>query len=111
MSERLKFFGHSTPRELIQIYGSPLYVYNEQILRNQCRKLKSSFKYPLVKFHFSMKSNSNINLLRIMKSEGIFVDAMSPGELFIAEASGYTSDEIIYVCNNVSADEMLLAVK
>ncbi len=36
---------------------------------------------------------------------------MSPGELFIAQSSGYKSDEIIYVCNNVSADEMLLAVK
>ena len=36
-----------------------------------------------------MKSNSNINLLKILKSEGILVDAMSPGELFMAEASGF----------------------
>ena len=58
-----------------------------------------------------MKSNSNINLLRIIKSEGIYVDAMSPGELFIAQTSGFKHDEIIYVCNNVSSDEMLLADK
>ena len=58
-----------------------------------------------------MKSNSNIHLLKIIKSEGILVDAMSPGELFVAEASGFTNNEIIYVCNNVNVDEMLLAIK
>ena len=58
-----------------------------------------------------MKSNSNIHLLKIIKSEGILVDAMSPGELFVAEATGFKNNEIIYVCNNVNVDEMLLAIK
>ena len=34
MIESCNFFGDSTPRELTQTYGSPVYIYNEGILRN-----------------------------------------------------------------------------
>ena len=37
MNEQENFFGVSTPRELTQIYGTPIYIYNEQILRRKCR--------------------------------------------------------------------------
>jgi diaminopimelate decarboxylase len=36
---------------------------------------------------------------------------MSPGEIYIEEAAGFTADKILYISNNVSAEEMAYAVK
>ena len=43
--------------------------------------------------------------------EGCHADAMSPGELYMNKLAGFTADNLLYVCNNVSADEMRNAVE
>ena len=94
----------------MQQYGSPLYVYNESILRQRCREIRSLLTYGKFDVHYSIKANNNIELLKIIRDEGLHSDAMSPGELFIAQQAGFSNKEILYVCNNVSADEMAAAV-
>ncbi len=105
-----RFFGDTDPMDLIQDYGSPLYVYNESILRERCREIRSLMSYPNFEVHYSVKANNNIELLKIIKDEGICSDAMSPGELFIAQKAGFKKNEILYVCNNISTEEMANAV-
>lgn len=39
-TDACSFYGRHTPRELAETYGTPLYVYNENILRQRCRELK-----------------------------------------------------------------------
>jgi len=92
--------------ELIETYGSPLYVYDEAILRKRCNELKNLLPGFNLKINYSIKANSNPSLLKIVLDEGLNVDAMSPGELYLEELAGFTSDRILYVCNNVSAEEM-----
>jgi diaminopimelate decarboxylase len=41
-----RFFGHSDPYALVETYGSPLYVYNESLLRQRCRDMKQLVEYP-----------------------------------------------------------------
>lgn len=106
---RLHFFGSATPEVLMQTYGSPLYVYNEAVLRSACRDLIGLSKHPGFRVNYSAKANANLALLRIIREEGCLVDAMSPGELHLNRLAGFTSDEMLYVCNNVSADELRLA--
>ncbi len=43
---------------LVQEYGSPLYVYEESVLRSQFRQLRSGFPEELLSIHYSMKANS-----------------------------------------------------
>ena len=38
-TDSLHFYGRHTPRELAETYGTPLYVYNENVLRQRCRDL------------------------------------------------------------------------
>lgn len=106
-----RFFEGLSPIELIEKYGSPLYVYNERILKDRCREVKRLLKYPKFEVQFSAKANSNLKLLKIVKEEGLHVDAMSPGEIYIQMKAGFTADEIFYVSNNVSAEEMKFAVE
>ncbi len=111
VTDAQKFFASSTPMELVEIYGSPLYVYSERILRERCRELKGLSSHPGFCVSYSAKSNANLSLLRIIRSEGLAVDAMSPGELAVHIAAGFATDEITYVCNNVSAEEIRNAVE
>ena len=105
------FFGPHTPKKLAERFGSPLYVYNEALLRARCREMKSLSDLPNFHVHYSAKANANPALLKIIRSEGLRVDAMSPGELFLEEQAGFTPEEIIYICNNVSAEELRLPLE
>ena len=98
-------------KEIIR-YGSPVYAYDETILRNNCKDLLSfatkleEILHTKVRMHYSTKSNSNLTLMKIIKEEGLSVDCMSPIELAIDEKVGFTKEDILYVCNNITAEEM-----
>lgn len=96
--------------QLIEKYGSPLYVYDEKILRKRCKEVKELLKEIDFKVNYSAKANSNIELLKIIKSEGINVDAMSIGEMFVEMNAGFKAENIMFICNNVSAEEMKYAI-
>ncbi|MDR1913907.1 MAG: diaminopimelate decarboxylase [Clostridiales bacterium] len=106
VTDSLRFFNDTDPFALVSAYGSPLYVYNERILRNLCRELKNMCPYPQFHVHFSVKANGNPTLLKIIREEGLQVDAMSPGEIFLEEAAGFIPEDIFFVSNNISEYEM-----
>lgn len=110
VTDKSGFYGSTNPVELIEEYGSPLYVYNEKILRKRCREMKNLIKYPNFTVQFSAKANSNLTILKIIREEGLYVDAMSPGEIFIQLKAGFTPDQIFYISNNVSEEEMKFAI-
>lgn len=106
VTDNLDFFKGHSPYDLIEKYGSPLYVYNESIIRKRIKELKNMMSYKNVEIHYSAKANSNISILQIVKEEGIFVDAMSPGELYAESLAGFSNDKIFFVSNNMSREEM-----
>lgn len=111
VTDKLDFFQGVDPTELAEKYGTPLYVYNERILRERCRDLKNLVTYPNFVVDYSAKANGNLAFLQIVKSEGLEVDAMSPGEIYVEKMAGFKPHEIFYICNNVSEEEMLYAIK
>ena len=103
-TDKVRFFGNTTPQELAAQYGTPLYVYNEDVLRRRCRELLGLSSLPGFHVNYSAKANTNLALLRIVREEGCHADAMSPGELHINKLAGFTPDRLMYLCNTVSAD-------
>ena len=110
VSAEKNFFGSSDPVQLARQYGTPLYVYNENILRSRCRDLKGLIPYSNFTVNYSLKANSNPELVKIVRSEGLRADAMSPGEIFINLMAGYRPEEILYISNNVNEDEFSYAI-
>lgn len=108
---RTNFYGGTDPQKLVEKYGSPLYVYNESILRKCCRDMKNLVPVEGFTADYSVKANSNLHLLKIVREEGLEADAMSPGEIHVLLAAGFRPDQILFVCNNVSADEMRFAME
>ena len=105
------FFEGLCPFQLVEEYGSPIYVYNERVFRTRCREMANLVTYPNFKVNYSVKANSNLTLLKIAREEGLCADAMSPGEIYVERQAGFTPDEIFYISNNVSAEEMAYAVE
>lgn len=98
--------------KILKNYGSPCYVYDKKILEKRCNDMKN-FQDILekelskkVSMHYSTKANSNPTILQIVEQSGLSVDAMSPVELLLDRNAGFSSDRILYVCNNISAEEM-----
>ncbi len=115
MSQELKMagrqlFGQFNPQDLIDKYGSPLYVYDEETFRTRCREMKQLVDYPGFTANYSIKANSNLTLLRIAHEEGLYADAMSPGEIFFLEKAGFEPEKIFFIPNNVDASEFRYAV-
>ncbi|NLX71377.1 MAG: diaminopimelate decarboxylase [Clostridiales bacterium] len=109
-TQETNFFGNTNPRELLDKYGSPLYVYNEMILRKRCREIMELVDYQKYKVNYSAKANSNLHLLKIIHEEGLHADAVSYGEIYVLEMAGFKPQEILFTSNNISKDEMELAI-
>jgi diaminopimelate decarboxylase len=105
-TDSLHFFGNNTPQQLVAVYGSPLYVYNEKILRRSCRDMRNLSAHPGFRVNYAAKANSNPALLRIIRDEGCLVEAMSPGELHMALHAGFLPEQILYACINVAEEEL-----
>lgn len=96
--------------ELVKEFGSPLYIYDEQTLRIRCREMRDLLPNKNLRVNYSAKANSNVELLKIIREEGLDVDAMSPGEIYLEQLAGFEPNQIFYISNNVSANEMLFAI-
>ncbi len=96
-------------------YGSPIYIYDNDILKNRIDNI-SKFREELekeldgskVSIHYSSKANNNPAILKAVKESGLYVDAMSPLELDLDKKCNFNNEEILYVCNNISKEEMKL---
>ncbi len=110
-TEQTNFYGNSNPSKLVEQYGSPLYVYNEAILRKCCRDMKNLVPVEGFTADYSIKANANLHILEIVREEGLDADAMSPGEIHVLLKAGFSPEQILFVCNNVSAEEMAFAVE
>lgn len=95
--------------ELVEQFGSPLYVYDEQIIRERFRTLNECIGYPHKRIHFAMKANSNPHVLNILREEGCYIDAVSIGEIFIALKCGYEPERILFTGINLSMDDIYYA--
>lgn len=108
--EQADFFKGNDPEKIAQEFGTPLYVYNEDIIRDRMKRVANVItKYPY-KANYSCKTNTNLEILKIALSVGVNADAMSEGEMRMLLKAGFTPERIFYVCNNVSADEMRFAI-
>jgi len=100
-------------KHLAEQYGTPLYAYDYEIIKNNYSKLKSAFdkNYPNNTIHYSVKANSNIHILRIFKELGCGADCSSPFELYLASLAGFNNNKILYTGNYESNDDLAEASK
>jgi diaminopimelate decarboxylase len=99
--------------ELVEKFGTPLYLYDEATVRNHCREFKREFirRYPDTTVVYAGKAFLHSALVSILKEEGLGLDIVSVGEMHIAEMVGFPTDSIVFHGNNKSAEELRMALK
>ena len=97
--------------ELAEEFGTPLYVYDEKVLRVSCGEMRGLLPNKNFRVSYSAKANGNIEILKIVRDEDLDVDAMSPGEIYIQQEAGFASGQIFFVSNNASASELKYAIE
>lgn len=100
--------------DLAKKYGTPLYVLDENMIRENCEKFKKSIdnyysNNGLV--CYASKAFSCKEIYRIMKDEDMGVDTVSIGEMYTAISAGFPSEKIYLHGNNKTADELKFAVE
>jgi diaminopimelate decarboxylase len=79
-------FDPATLTRLAREHGTPLWVYDAATIRQRIADLRS-----FDSIRYAQKANANTHLLRLMREQGVVVDAVSRGEIERALAAGYTS--------------------
>ena len=97
--------------ELAEKFGTPLYVYSENRIKENYKKIYNSFKKFNVEIRYACKANSNISILKILKSLGSGLDVVSVGEIYLGILAGFDSEKIIYTGVNRGYEEIDFAVQ
>ena len=99
--------------ELKSQYGTPLYVYDENMLVNQCRTFINNFKSSRFSTEvlFASKAFSCLEVLRIANREGLGVDVVSLGEIHTAYKAGYDMRRAYFHGNNKTREELQYALE
>ena len=109
------FLGGCAAEALAAEFGTPLYVYEEETIRRQCRLLREGFPgrdgVPPPEFHYAMKANPNPAILRVLQAEGMGVDTVSPFEVRLSLELGFRPDQILFTGNNTSDAELREAIE
>jgi diaminopimelate decarboxylase len=108
--DNILFIGGVSARDLVDEFKSPLYVYEEETIRERARELKIAISYENKEIKFACKANTNIEIMKILRDEGLGIDAVSPGEIFAALAAGFSPARILFTTNNVLWEEIEYAV-
>jgi len=97
---------------LAREFGTPVYVMSEQRLRENYRRLHGALsrRYSRIRVYYSAKANTSLSVLKVLESEGAYLDAVSPGEVFLALEAGFSPDRILFTGTSVRDDELRFLV-
>jgi diaminopimelate decarboxylase len=91
-------------QELLTNYGSPLYVYDLEILRHTIGHITRAI--PGASFYFAAVTNGNVSLLKTFQEMGWGLHANTPGDIYLAQHAGFSPKQIVYSGSNLSSAEM-----
>ncbi len=92
-----KLFCEDVPiRALAETYGTPLYVYSKATLLHHLRAIQTAFAEVKPLICYSIKTNGNIHLCKLMAEAGSGFDVTSGGELYRALTAGGVGDKIVF---------------
>ncbi|MEO6916087.1 MAG: diaminopimelate decarboxylase [Chitinophagaceae bacterium] len=92
---------------LAQEFGTPLYVYHAEKIKEQYDKLKSAFQESNARFFYACKALSNINIIKYIESLGASLDCVSINEVRLGLKAGFPPERILFTPNCVDFNEIV----
>src|SRR5579871_1138820 len=97
--------------ELAAKYGTPLWVYSKRTLLHHIRQIQIAFAEVDPVICYSVKSNSNLGILKVMQQAGSSFDVVSGGELYRVKAAGADTSKVVFAGVGKTDDEIRFALE
>ena len=98
-------------QDIAKKYGTPTYCYSYDRLKKNINNFQKNFRSFSPLICFAVKSNTNINLIREIKSFGLGADVVSKGELMMALKAGVSPKKIVFSGVGKTSEEISFAVE
>jgi diaminopimelate decarboxylase len=94
--------------ELAKTYDTPLLVYEEKSIRDQCRRYMGAFAEHTQDFEiiYASKAFSAVAIAELVLEEGLSLDVSSGGEYHVAKVAGFPPEKIFFHGNNKTREEL-----
>ncbi len=103
------YLGKEDASRMAAKYGTPLFIYSQDQIRTNLHTLHRAFeKYTSleVRVYYAMKANPHMDILKALNEEGVWIDAVSPGEINRANKSGFSEEKIFFTGTSVSSEDL-----
>ncbi|PKR78899.1 diaminopimelate decarboxylase [Halalkalibacillus sediminis] len=113
MNSNYLHIGGISALDLIDKYGTPLFVYDIERVRENARSFVHTFQKLEVPFQvaYASKAFSSIAMLQVAKQEGLSLDVVSEGEIYTAIEADFPREKIHLHGNNKSEAELRMAIE
>lgn len=110
--EKKPFITLEQAQRIIADVPTPFHIYDEKGIRENARLLNKAFAWNKgYKEYFAVKATPNPYILKILQEEGCGVDCSSYTELMLAEACGFSGQDIMFSSNVTPVEDMQLAAR
>lgn len=98
--------------ELAEEFGTPLFIYDEATMRDQCRRFLAAFAEHTDDFEvvYASKAFPCLAVEQLMLEEGLSIDVSSGGEYHIARCAGFPPEKMFFHGNNKTKEELEYAL-
>ncbi|MDA8353802.1 MAG: diaminopimelate decarboxylase [Firmicutes bacterium] len=99
--------------DLSRRFGTPLYVMDEQMIRERMRAFINAFRKTGLSFQvaYASKAFSTLAMCRLVEEEGLYLDVVSDGELYTALKANFPPERIYFHGNNKTPEELEMGLK
>ena len=98
-------------QSLAKKFGTPAYCYSYSKLEENINNFKENFKSFSPLICFSVKSNTNLNIIKEIKKFGLGADVVSKGELMLALKAGVSPSKIVFSGVGKTSEEISFAIE
>ena len=114
VKDKILYFAGQDTTELAKQYGTPLYLMDEDKIREKCRIYKHAFEKhfgPGSRPLYASKANCFRRIYEIMTEEGMGIDVVSSGEIYTALQAGYDLSHAYFHSNNKTDEDIRFAME
>ena len=106
------YIGGVNTLDLVKKYDTPLYVFDEELIRNNCKEYNKYFKVEenKNKIAYAGKAFLPKYMCNLIDEEGLYLDVVSGGELYTAHKANFPMEKILFHGNNKTIDEIKMGV-
>jgi diaminopimelate decarboxylase len=97
--------------KIVAQYGTPVWIYSKSFLLGQLKQIQTAFREVDPVICYSVKANSTLGVLKVMRDAGSSFDVVSGGELYRVKAAGADTSKVVFAGVGKTDDEIRFALE